>query len=411
MLQSILFTKTRREAPKDEIAINAKLLIRAGFIDKLSSGVYTYLPLGLLVLKKIEEIIRSEMKGIGAQEILMPSLQPKENWIKTGRWNTMDDLYKVVDKSGREFALGPTHEEVVVPLVKQFVSSYKDLPVSIFQIQNKFRMEMRAKSGMLRGREFIMKDLYSFHSSEEDFEEYYEKVKGSYLNIFKRVGLANKTILTYSSGGSFSKYSHEYQTITDSGEDIIYLCESCNMAINKEIIKEQKECPECSRSDFKEKKSIEVANIFPLKTKFSESFSLTFKDKEGESKNIIMGCYGIGLSRLMGAISEVHHNDDGILWPDGVSPFTIHLLSISPDDEKVKDRSDALYEKMIDLGIDVLYDDRNVGPGEKFKDSDLIGIPNRIVVSEKTIKKGKVELKKRGDKDGVLVDENKVLSL
>lgn len=244
MRQSKLFTKTRKEAPSDEVSKNAKLLIRAGFVDKLQAGVYTYLPLGLRVLKKIENIIREEMNKVGGQEILMPSLHPKENWQITGRWDTMDDLYKVSDSSGRENALGPTHEEIVVPLVKQFISSYRDLPqdtpLSVYQFQNKFRMELRAKSGILRGREFIMKDMYSFHRNEADLSLYYEKMKGVYTRVFERSGIGEKTYLTAASGGSFSKYSHEYQTITPAGEDTIYVCEKCHVAINEEIIEDQK---------------------------------------------------------------------------------------------------------------------------------------------------------------------------
>ena len=236
MRQSQLFTRTQKDAPKDEVSINAQMLSRGGFTDKLMAGVYTYLPLGFRALKKIENIIREEMEGAGGQEILMPSLQPKENWAVTGRWDTMDDLYKVADKSGKEFALGPTHEEIVVPLAKKFISSYKDLPLYLFQIQNKFRMELRAKSGLLRGKEFFMQDFYSFHKDEADLDAYYEKMKTVYRNIFEKAGIGDITYITFASGGSFSKYSHEFQTVTAAGEDTIYLCESCRVAVNKEII-------------------------------------------------------------------------------------------------------------------------------------------------------------------------------
>lgn len=295
MLQSELFTKTKREAPKDEEAINAQLLIRAGFVDKLMAGVYTFLPLGFLVLKKIENIIREEMVKIGGQEILMPALQPKANWQKTGRWETLDSLFQLKSRHLQtDYALGPTHEEVVSPLAKKFVFSYKDLPFYVFQIQNKFRDEIRAKSGLLRTREFLMKDLYSFHRDEKDLDKYYEKAIGAYQNIFEKVGLGNLTYLTFASGGSFSKYSHEFQTLTPAGEDTIYICEKCRVAVNEEIIKEQNSCPQCVNKKLKKEKAVEVGNIFKLKTKFSAPFDLKYKDEKGNEKEVIMGCYGVG---------------------------------------------------------------------------------------------------------------------
>lgn len=408
MRQSKLFTKTQKDLPKDEVSKNAQLLIQAGFVDKLQAGVYTYLPLGFRVLKKIEKLIREEMEGMGAQEILMPSLHPKENWEKTGRWESMDDLYKVKDSSGRENALGPTHEEVVVPLAKKFISSYKDLPFSVFQIQNKFRMELRAKSGILRGREFIMKDLYSFHKDEADLKEFYEKMKGVYKTVFEKAGLGDNTYLTFASGGSFSKYSHEYQTVTPAGEDIIYICEKCRIALNKEIIEDQKECPECGNKDLKEEKAIEVGNIFELKTKFSVPFELRYKDENGEEKPVIMGCYGIGLGRLLGTVVEVLSDENGIVWPENIAPFSYHLVVLGSRDEdadkKIKDTAEKIYNDMQEKGIDVLYDDREkVSFGEKIKDSDLIGIPTRILVSEKTLKENSVEVKKRSEKESRLV--------
>jgi prolyl-tRNA synthetase len=291
MRQSQLFTKTRKDAPSEEVSKNAQLLIRAGYIDKLMAGVYTYLPLGLRVLNNIEQIIREEINKADGQEILMPAMQPKENWLATGRWETLDVLYKVKDSEGREVALGPTHEEVVVPLAKQFISSYKDLPFAAYQFQDKFRMEKRAKSGILRGREFKMKDLYSFHADEADLKMYYDIIKNAYTQIFKRVGIGHKTYVTYASGGSFSKYSHEFQTVTPAGEDLIYICDRCSLAINKEIKAEHSKCPECGAETFKEEKAIEVGNIFELKTKYSEPFDLKYKNDKGESVPVIMGCY------------------------------------------------------------------------------------------------------------------------
>lgn len=411
MLQSKLFTKARREAPTDEVSKNAKLLIRAGFIDKLQSGVYTYLPLGFRVLKNIENIIREEMNTAGGQELLMPAFQPKENWQTTGRWETMDDLYKVKDSSGRENALGPTHEEVIVPLAKQFVSSYRDLPLYLYQIQNKFRMELRAKSGILRGREFMMKDLYSFHENEKDLKRYYEIMKRAYKNIFNKVGIGEKTYLTLASGGSFSKYSHEFQTVTDAGEDTIYVCEKCKVAVNKEIINEQKTCPSCGSNDLKEEKAIEVGNIFELKTRFSEPFNLTFKDKVGKDQLVTMGCYGIGLGRVMGAIVEVLSDDKGIIWPKEVAPFIVHLIEISKEEGRVGAEALRIYELLQKERISVLYDDRKgVSAGEKFAESDLIGIPYRAVVSEKSLAGDGVELKNRGEEKGVVVTPDELVT-
>ncbi len=410
MLQSQLFTKTRKESPADEVSKNAKLLIQAGFIDKLQAGVYTYLPLGLKVLKNIENIIRDEMTKAGGQELLMPSLHPKENWEKTGRWKTMDDLYKVKDTSGKENALGPTHEEVVVPLAKQFISSYRDLPVAVFQIQNKFRMELRAKSGILRGREFLMKDLYSFHKDEEDLKRYYEVMKKAYKSIFERVGLGKMTYLTFASGGSFSKYSHEFQTVTPSGEDTIYLCEKCGIGVNEEIIEEQKICPKCGGKTFKKETSIEVGNIFELKTKFSQPFNLTFKNEEGKDELVLMGCYGIGLGRVMGAIVEVLSDEKGIVWPASVAPFQVHLLRLGSE-EDVKNHAEKFYQELQKNNIEVLYDDRDISAGEKFADADLVGIPVRAVISGKTLKAGKIELKERASGTVSMVSEKEILNM
>jgi len=341
------------------------------------------------------------MNILGGQELLMSSLHPKENWEKTGRWKTLDVLYKVTDSLERENALGPTHEEIVVPLVKSFVSSYRDLPFSVYHFQNKFRMEVRAKSGILRGREFLMKDLYSFHSDKKDFEEFYEKAKKAYLNIFKKVGLGELTHLTFASGGSFSKFSHEFQTIAEAGEDVIYICKKCGVAINKEIIEEQKICPECEGSEFREEKAIEVGNIFDLKTKFSKPFELEYKDEKGQRKDVLMGCYGIGIGRMMGTVVEVLSDDKGIVWPKSIAPFQIHLISLGQNSSQggLKKKAEEIYQKLKEAGKDVLYDDREVGAGEKFADADLIGIPNRVVVSEKSLKEGGVELKKRNEEE------------
>ncbi len=410
MKQSSLFTKTLREAPSDETSQNAILLARAGFIDKLAAGVYSFLPLGWRVLAKIQNIIRQEMNKIGGQEMLMPVLHPKENWARTGRWEALDVLFKLKGAEEREFALGATHEEVVTPLAKKFVFSYKDLPFAVFQIQTKFRDEPRAKSGLLRTREFSMKDLYSFHADEKDLNEYYEKVTDAYFKIFARCGLEEKTYLTAAAGGTFSKYSHEFQTISPAGEDTIYVCQNCDLAINKEIKDETPKCPDCGGTDFKKEQAIEVGNIFKLGTKFSDVFELKYRDGQGQQRPVIMGCYGIGPSRIMGAVVEVSHDKKGLIWPAEVAPFQAHLLALG-DDTRIQKETDGLYEKLTTQGIEVLYDDRTASPGEKFNDADLIGIPWRIVISEKTLEKSSIEIKARNKKEAQLLKLNDLKSL
>jgi len=387
MFQSKLFYKTEKKAPRDADAASHALLIRAGFIDQLAAGVYSFLPLGLLVLKKIEKIIREEIIEIGGQEILMPVLAPKENWEKTGRWKSFEELFKLKGQNNKEYALNPTHEEVISPLAKKIVLSYKNLPLYLFQIQTKFRNELRVKSGLLRTREFLMKDLYSFHSSEKDLDKYYEIVSKTYNRIFERCGV--KALKVLALGGSFSKYSHEFQVETPAGEDFIFICKKCKTAFNKEL--GLKKCPECSHSSFDNKKAVEVGNIFKLGTKYSLPFDLKFKDKDHKEKPVIMGCYGIGLPRLMAAVVEVNNDDKGIVWPKEISPFDIHLISIDKNKEAEK-----LYDDLQNKGFNVLYDDReDVSAGEKFAESDLIGISTRFVISEKTLKNNSVEIKDR----------------
>jgi prolyl-tRNA synthetase len=412
MKQSKLFTKTKKEAPSDEVSKNAELLVRAGFVHKEMAGVYSYLPLGLRVLRKIENIIREEMDSVGGQEVLMSSFQPKENWEKTGRWESMTDLYKVNDSSGRVVALGPTHEEIVVPILKNYISSYKDLPLALYQIQNKFRMELRAKSGMLRGREFIMKDMYSFHTTQEDFENFYNKMKDVYKNIFSRVGIGHLTYITFASGGTFSKYSHEFQTITPAGEDTIYLNEESAVAINKEVFNDEVlKSLGFEKEKFVETKAIEVGNIFNLKTKYSKPFDLSYVDEKGEKHVILMGCYGIGLSRLMGTVIEALADDKGIIWPESIAPYQVHLLSLG-DDEAVLTEANNVYEKLLKNGVEVLFDDREgLSAGEKFADADLIGIPYRAVVSIRSVKENGIELKKRTEEKGKIVSVDELVKL
>jgi len=343
------------------------------------------------------------MEEAGAQEVLMPVLHPKENWQKTGRWNNLDVLFKVKGSGNKEYALGPTHEEVVSPLAKKIIFSYKELPFAVFQIQTKFRDELRAKSGILRTREFLMKDLYSFHATQEDLDKFYDKMIKIYFNIFKELGIGEETYLTFASGGTFSKYSHEFQMVTDAGEDIIYICNKCKTAVNKEIKAETPACPKCSSDSFIEKKAVEVGNIFKLATKFSLPFDLKFRDKDGQEKPVLMGCYGIGLSRAMGAIVEDNYDERGIIWPKNIAPFTAHLISLG-DSKKVETTAQKIYQDLQKRGVQVLYDDRqDKSAGEKFAEADLIGIPYRVVVSEKTIKKNSVEIKERNKKQARLV--------
>lgn len=409
MRQSHLFTRIARDLPKDETSFNAQILMRAGFIDKLGAGIYTFLPLGLRVLNKINRVVRQEMVKIGGQEILMPALHPKENWEATGRWETLDALFKLEGSDAREYALGATHEEVVTPLAKKHVFSYKELPLYLFQIQTKFRNEKRAKAGLIRGREFVMKDLYSFHANEEDLNEYYKLAQKAYFKIFERVGLLDQTYLTFASGGAFTKYSHEYQTVTETGEDTIYICDKCTIAINKEIIEEQAGCPACGSKDLREARAVEVGNIFKLRTKFSAPYNFTYRDRLGEEKPVEMGCYGIGPSRVLATIVEVHHDDKGILWPEEVAPFKVHLLKVGKDNPELDKAADALYKEFLEASVEVLYDDRELMAGEKFTEADLIGCPYRVVVSSKTLLENKAEIKKRNEENYELVKLNKVL--
>ncbi len=409
MRQSKLFTKTVKEVPKDETSFNAQTLIRAGFIEKVSAGVYSFLPLGLRVHNKICNIIREEMNAIGGQEILMPALTPKEVWEKTNRWNDFGVLFKLAGADKKEYALGATHEEIIVPLVKKYIFSYKELPAYVYQIQTKFRNELRAKAGLIRGREFSMKDLYSFHTDKKDLDKFYELAKEAYFKIFKRCGLGALTYLTLASGGDFSKYSHEFQTLTEAGEDTIYICDKCRMAVNQEIIKKQKTCSSCQNENLRSEKAIEVGNIFKLGTRFSESFDFMYADSAGKERLVEMGCYGLGPSRTMGTIVEVYHDDKGIVWPEEVAPYQVHLLSLG-EEKEVKDFAGDVYNKLSRDEIEVLYDDRDdVSSGAKFADADLIGIPFRLVVSRKTIEQGAVEIKKRDSEEIKLIKKQNLL--
>ncbi|MCH8244766.1 prolyl-tRNA synthetase [Patescibacteria group bacterium] len=409
MRQSELFSKTQRNLPKDEESINAKLLLRSGFVHKETAGVYSFLPLGLKVLNNVISIIREEMNAIGGQEVFLTSLQGPEVWRKSGRWDdkVIDVWFKTKLKNGGELGLANTHEEALTALLSHHVSSYKDLPLLVYQFQTKFRNETRAKSGIMRTREFIMKDLYSFARSTEEHEMLYEKVTEAYKKIFDRIGIGEKTLFTFASGGNFSKYSHEFQTLCSAGEDTIYVCEHCNVAINKEIIKEQSSCPQCGSQKLKEESAVEVGNIFALGTKYAEILGLEYLDENGKKIPVVMGSYGIGPGRVMGSVVELFHDANGMIWPESIAPFKIHLLSL-PGGVK---EADKLYEHLIKEGIEVLYDDReHASAGEKLVDADLFGIPWRIVISEKTVAKDLLELKRRDEDKAELIHKKDLLS-
>lgn len=399
MRQSNLFSKTRKEPPADEVSKNAKLLIQAGFIHKEMAGAYAYLPLGLRVRDNVEEIIREEMEAAGGQEVKLTALQREALWSITDRWSddSIDVWFKTELKEGSELGLATTHEEPLTNLLTQHLNSYRDLPLAIYQFQTKFRNELRAKSGIMRGREFLMKDLYSFSRSQGEHDEFYKQMKQAYTRIFDEVGIGDETYYTYADGGSFSEFSHEFQTLSEAGEDTIYIDEESGVAINKEIFSDEMlDELGVQEDDLTEKRAIEVGNIFPLGTKFSEPLGLTFTDENGEENPVIMGSYGIGVGRLMGTIVEVMADDDGLVWPENIAPFQVHLLQLGDSDE-VKEEARTAYKTLKSAGIEVLFDDRDTHPGEKFGDSDLLGIPTRVVVGNKTIEKGALEVSKRNE--------------
>lgn len=402
-----LFFKTRKESPKDADSINANVLVRGGYVQKHMAGVYGLLPLGLKVYRKIENIVREGMNSVDGQEILMNVLQPRELWDETGRFSEISEImYQFKDKNGKDIGLAPTHEEQVTDIIRHHIKSYKDLPTSLYQIQVKFRNEPRAKSGLLRGREFMMKDMYSFHVDEKDFENYYKKVGEKYLDIFSKIGLKTKYVAA--DGGIFSKYSHEFQVICPTGEDTIYYCDKCDFAENKEIskVKNDGKCPKCD-GKIVEAKSIEVGNIFPLKNKFSSAMGAKYVDNNGSEKDLIMGCYGIGLTRALAAIVEVYFDQEKnmMIWPESVAPYDVQMISLEKNKE-----AEELYEKIKDK-IEILYDDRDVSAGEKFAEADLIGAPKRVIVSEKSIKSGGAELIDLKSGESQIVEIEKIASV
>ncbi|MEK7107053.1 MAG: aminoacyl--tRNA ligase-related protein [Patescibacteria group bacterium] len=414
MRQSQLFTKTRKLAPKDEVTKNAQLLIRAGYIHKEMAGVYDYLPLGFRVIENIRKIIREEMNAIGGQEVSLSALQDPELWKATGRWDDskVDVWFKTKLKNDSELGLGCTHEEPMARMMREHVNSYRDLPRYAYQFQTKFRNELRAKSGIMRGREFLMKDMYSFSRSQEELDEFYDKAIQAYKNVFERAGIGDKTYLTFASGGMFSKFSHEFQTKCDAGEDKIYIDKEKRIAVNERMMQDEiLKTLGVNRETLVEAKAIEVGNIFKFGTRYTSELGVTFKDESGKEAPVVFGSYGIGLGRLMGTIAELLSDEKGLVWPKEVAPYQAHLITISGGNKDVVAEADNLYNLLAEHGIETLYDDRDLRAGEKFADSDLIGIPTRLVISEKTLSEGGVEVVSRKTGATTLVSESAIIDV
>lgn len=411
MKHSQLFTKSSKNSPADETAKNAQLLIKAGFVQKEMAGVYSYLPLGIKVIENIKEIVRKEMNAIGGQELLMSTLQPKDNWAITDRWDDkkVDIWFKSSLKNGTDVGFGWSHEEPITLMMRNHINSYKDLPVYVYQFQTKFRNELRAKSGLMRGREFIMKDMYSYCLSEEAHQKFYDIATQAYMRVFATVGLGDYTFVTFASGGAFTQFSHEFQTVTDSGEDTIYLHRDKKIAINKEVLNDEVMTQlDVQRDQLEEVKASEVGNIFSFGSTKSEQLDLYFVDKDDNKKPVILGSYGIGVSRLMGVIAEHFADDKGLVWPENIAPFRVYLVQIG-DSKEVKNCAQDLYDLLNKQNISVLWDDRDERPGVKFADADLYGLPNRIVVSQTTLKSRQYELKKRTSTEVQLLNKESLI--
>lgn len=400
MKQSHLFTKTKKEAPKDEVSRNAQLLIRAGYVYKVMAGVYAYTPLGLRVLEKIKAVVREEMNAIGGQELIMTNLQRKDTWESTGRWSdeAVDVWFKTKLQDGVELGLAWSHEEAIMEMMGQYVESYKDLPISVYQFQTKLRNELRAKSGIMRGREFVMKDMYSLHATEEDMNEYYDQVIAAYGRIYERFGIGNETYVTFASGGAFTKFSHEFQTICSAGEDVLYVNADRSVAVNEEVLEDATNELHVDKSTLSPVTTAEVGNIFKFGTEKSEKMHIMFKDKEGKQQPVYLASYGIGITRVMGVIVEKFADEAGLVWPEAVAPFQVHLLSLG-----VNEKAEEIYTRLTEAGIEVLYDDRDTPAGVKFAESDLIGLPYRVVVGKRSLESGKAEVKKRTESEATEV--------
>ncbi len=396
MYQSNLFTKTSKTAPKDEVSKNAQLLIRAGFVYKVMAGVYAYTPLGLRVLENIKRIVREEMNAIDGQELIMTNLQPKEVWETTTRWDekVVDVWFKTKLQDGTELGLAWSHEEAIMDMMRHFVTSYKDLPISVYQFQTKLRNELRAKSGIMRGREFVMKDMYSLHASAEDLDQYYQKVMDAYKRVYDRLGIGNDTYVTFASGGAFTKFSHEFQTICEAGEDVLYIHREKNVAVNEEVLDDAIKELGINKDEMEKVKSAEVGNIFNFGTEKAEQMGITFTDKEGKACPVYLASYGIGITRVMGVLVEKFADNKGLVWPEAVAPFQVHLLSLG-----AHEKAQEVYEALTAVGVEVLYDDRDTTAGEKFAESDLLGIPYRIIIGKRSLESSKAEVKKRTEEN------------
>jgi prolyl-tRNA synthetase len=413
MRLSQLFTKTSKNVPADETAKNARLLIQAGFIHKEMAGVYAYLPLGLRVIENIKQIVRDEMNALGSQELIMTNLQRQELWEITDRWSDeqVDIWFKSELKNGTPIGLAWSHEEPITMMMKNYVSSYRDLPATVYQFQTKLRNELRSKSGIMRGREFVMKDLYSYSRSDEEHQRFYDAVAEAYHRVFQRIGLGDITFTTYASGGAFTQFSHEFQTITDAGEDIIYLDRAKKLAVNQEVYNDEiLNQLGLDKNGLEKVKAAEVGNIFSFGTTKSEQLGLYFTDEDGTDKPVVLGSYGIGITRLMGVIAEHFADDKGLVWPVNVAPALVYLARLG-DGEQVVKSADELYNRLTEAGIQVLYDDRDARPGEKFADADLLGIPYRVVISQKTADNGGFELKARTENEAKQVSYEELLEL
>jgi prolyl-tRNA synthetase len=411
MRRSQLFTKTRKEVPADEVALNAQLLIRAGYIHKEMAGVYAYLPLGLMVLENIKQIVREEMNAVNSLEIIMTNLQHKDIWETTGRWDekVVDVWFKTQLQNGTPIGLAWSHEEPITNMMKNYIASYRDFPVSVYQFQTKLRNELRSKSGIMRGREFVMKDMYTYARSAEELQKLYDEATEAYKRVFDRVGLGDITYITAASGGAFTKYSHEFQTITPAGEDTIYVNRDKKLAINEEVYTDE-DLAELglAKEDLEKVVAAEVGNIFNFGTEKSEQLGLYFTDEDGQEKPVYLGSYGIGVTRLMGVIAEHFADGKGLVWPENIAPFKVYLASLG-NSAKVTQNADELYARLTDAKISVIYDDRDASAGEKLNDADLLGIPNRLVVSAKTIGQNVYEFKERSSQDSNLYSMEQVL--
>lgn len=414
MRQSELFTKTRKEAPSDEVAKNAQLLIRAGYIYKVMAGVYVYTPLGLRVLENIKRIVREEMNSIGGQELIMTSLQKKSTWETTGRWDdaVVDMWFKSKLKDDTEVGFGWSHEEAIIEMVKQYLTSYKDLPINVYQFQTKLRNELRAKSGIMRGREFVMKDLYSCSIDAQQHEDFYQATIKAYERIYNRIGIGTDTYMTFASGGAFTKFSHEFQTVCEAGEDSIYLHRAKGIAINEEVLNEEtlKDLG-IARDELEKVATAEVGNIFNFGTQKSEDTDFTFTNEAGEKQHVHLGSYGIGITRVMGVVVEKFADDKGIVWPESIAPFRVHLLVLGTNTQ-THIAAEEIYAQLLEKNIEVFFDDRiGVAPGEKFADADLLGMPLRAVISDRSLENGGIEVKGRTAHEGRIVTTSELLAL